>query len=115
MHQSGSSSPVCIQIINKPFTLWWRDESIRALHKAQGIISDEEASPTSGGDNRLGEHLLVSDLPSLISGQIVENQTNKQEAKFCFNPRCGIIPIKFLVDGETIGEAEKIKQEFVGC
>jgi hypothetical protein len=82
------------------------DESIRALQKAQGIISDEEAS-TSGGDNRLGEFTALR--PSLICSNCRE--PNEPEAKFCSNPKCGM-PLKFLVDSETIGEAEKIKQDF---
>jgi integrase len=77
------------------------NESVKALLKAQGIISDSES------DAKLAE-----DSTALRPPRICDNCTelNKPEAKFCSNPQCGMA-LDFKADIESIVEKENMQKK----
>lgn len=77
------------------------NESVPALLKAQGIISDEESL-----GNKLEEENTALK-PSIICLNCRE--ANKPDSSFCSNPKCGMV-LKYSAYNETIGEAEKTKK-----
>ena len=80
-------------------------QSVRALEKAQGIISDKQ-SGASGGSS-------ASDIGALRPLITCNNcrEPNKPDAKFCSNPNCRVV-LDWKADNEIQKEAKQKAKEF---
>jgi integrase len=81
------------------------NESVNALMKAQGIVSNEGANG-EGADQ--GASTSITLRPPIICSNCKE--PNKSEAKFCSNPKCGMV-LRFEAYIESKEEAEDVKKE----